>query len=46
MALGQHYAASSDTLGAKTIGQLLGSMLAAPVVIDIEGEIDGAQTVA
>jgi len=46
VALGQQDAASSNTLDAKAIGQLLGSMLAAPVVIDIEGEIDGAQAFA
>ena len=46
MVVGQQDAASSNTLDTKAIGQLLGSMLAAPVVIDIEGEIDGAQAFA
>jgi hypothetical protein len=42
VALGQEDAASGNTLRVKTMGQLLGGLLAALVVIDIEGEIDGA----
>ena len=46
VSLGQEDAASSDTLRAKTMGQLLCGLLAAVVGIDIEGEIDGAWPVA
>ena len=42
MSLRQEDAASSDTVRAKTMGQLLCGLLAALVGIDIEGEIDGA----
>jgi len=34
--------ASGDTMRAKAMGQLLGSLLAALVLIDVEGEIDRA----
>ena len=46
MALGQEDTASGNTLRLKTMGQLLGGLLAALVVIDIEGEIDGARAFA
>ena len=46
MAIGQEDAASGDTLRVKTMGQPLGGLLAAAVVIDIEGEINGARAVA
>ena len=40
--LRQQDAASSDTMRAKTMGQLLCGLLSALVVIHVEGEIDGA----
>ena len=43
MSLRQENATSRDTVRAKTMGQLLCSLLAALVGIDIEGEIDGAR---
>jgi len=46
MTLGQEDTASGNTLRLKTMGQLLGGLLAALVVIDIEGEIDGARAFA
>lgn len=46
MALGQEDTARGNTLRVKTTGQLLGGLLAALVVIDVEGEIDGARAVA
>ena len=45
VALWQEDAASGDTLRVKAMGQLLRSLLAALVGIDIEGEIDSAWTV-
>ena len=42
MSLRQQDATGGDTVRAKTMGQLLCSLLAALVLIDIEGEIDGA----
>jgi len=35
-----------DTVRAEPMGQLFGSLLAAPVVIHVEGEIDGAWPLA
>ena len=46
MAIGQQDAASGDPCAPKTIGQLLRGLLAAAVGIGIEGEINGARTVA
>ncbi len=43
MALGQENAMGGDTLREKTMGQLFCSLLAALVLIDIEGEIDDAR---
>ena len=42
MSLRQENAAYRDTVRDKTMGQLLCGLLAALVLIDIEGEIDGA----
>ena len=42
MPLGQENATCRDAVHDKTMSQLLCSMLAALVLIDIEGEIDGA----
>lgn len=46
MPRGQKDAASSDPLPPETIGQLPRGMLAAAVIVDIEGEINGARTIA
>jgi hypothetical protein len=42
MPIRQQNATCRDTVLGKTMSQLLGSPLAALVLIDIEGEIDGA----
>src|SRR5580704_3899554 len=44
MSLRQENATCGDTVRDKTTGQLLCSLLAALVLIDIEGEIDGARS--
>ena len=46
MAIGQEHAASGDALGAETTCESLRGLLATAVSIDVEGEIDGARTVA
>ena len=46
MALGQEDTARSDTMRVKTLGQLLCGLLTTVVGVDIEGEIDGARSVA
>jgi hypothetical protein len=44
--LRQKDSTSDDAMRAKAMSQLLGGLLAALVGIDIEGEIDGARTIA
>ena len=46
LAIGQEDAASGDALRLETMCELLRGLLAAAVGIDIEGEINGASTVA
>ena len=46
MILRQKDSTSDDAMRAKVMSQLLGGLLAALVGIDIEGEIDGARTIA
>ena len=46
VAFGQEHTASSDTLRAETLRELLRGLLSATVSIDIEGEIDGARAIA
>ena len=46
MALGQEHAASGDALRAQTLCELLRGLLSTAVGVDIEGEINGARTVA
>ena len=46
MALGQEHTASREALRAKTLCELLRGLLAATVGIGIEGEINGARTIA
>ncbi len=46
MAIGQEDPASGDALRLETTCQLLRSLLAAAVGIDIEGEINGARAIA
>ena len=46
MALGQEHAARGDAFCSEMLCELLGGLLAAAVGIDIEGEINGAWTIA
>jgi len=46
VALGQEHAASDDALHVQTLCELLRGLLSAAVGVDIEGEINGARTVA